>query len=75
MPATDRWRGGAFAEAAAARKIRIMPGSSFVVGDDAAPRAVRISISRPPDRTSLSRYLHVLRDILLAGPTANRTMV
>ena len=72
---SDRWRGGVFAEAAAARKIRIMPGSSFVVGDDAAPRAVRISISRPPDRTSLSRYLHVLRDILLAGPTANRTMV
>ena len=72
---SDRWRGGAFAEAAAARKVRIMSGSSFMTGDDAAPRAVRISISRPPDRKSLARDLHILRDILLAGPTASRTMV
>lgn len=72
---TDRWRGGAFADAAAARGIRLMSGSSFMTGDGPAPRAVRISISRPPDRERLTRDLQILRDVLLAGPAASRTLV
>jgi len=71
----DRWRGGTFAEAAAARKIRLMAGSAFMTADGPSPRSVRISISRPPDVDILARDLHILRDILLAGPSAGRTMV
>jgi len=71
----SRWRGGVFAEAAATKNIRIMPASSFMVGDDHAPRAVRVCISRPPDRESLTRGLHILHDLAQAGPSAGRTMV
>ncbi|MCY4239704.1 MAG: PLP-dependent aminotransferase family protein [Rhodospirillaceae bacterium] len=71
----NRWRGGTFAEAAAARKIRLMAGSAFMTGEGPSPRAVRISISRPPDANILARDLHILRDILLAGPSAGRTLV
>ena len=70
-----RWRGGTFSDAAAARNIRIMSGSGFMTGDGPTPRAVRISISRPPDQETLARDLNTLRDILIAGPTAGRTMV
>ena len=52
-----------------------MSGSSFMTGDGPAPRAVRISISRPPDRERLTRDLQILRDILLAGPAASGTLV
>ena len=72
---TDRWCGDTFADAAATRGIRLLSGSSFMTGDSPAPRAVRISISCPPDRERLARGLQILRDILVAGPAASRTLV
>lgn len=57
------WRGVEFAEAALAAGIRVVPASTFAVGQTAAPHAVRASVTSIPDMDILTEGLGRLRDL------------
>jgi DNA-binding transcriptional MocR family regulator len=57
------WRSAEFAEAALAAGIRVVPASTFAVGQTAAPHAVRASVTSIVDRSVFAEGLAGLRDI------------
>ncbi|MEV0320759.1 PLP-dependent aminotransferase family protein [Streptomyces sp. NPDC050658] len=57
-----RWRTETFVAAAAERGVAVTPGSAFVVGERAAPGAVRIGLASPPPEV-LAGALDVLADL------------
>ncbi|WP_433469691.1 PLP-dependent aminotransferase family protein [Spirillospora sp. CA-128828] len=61
------WRAETFVAAAARRGIAVTPAAAFVVGNSAAPRAVRFGLASPPPE-ALARALDVLAEIAAAGP-------
>ncbi|TDD62462.1 PLP-dependent aminotransferase family protein [Actinomadura darangshiensis] len=62
-----RWRAETFVAAAARRGIAVTPAAAFVVGNSAAPRAVRFGLASPP-LPVLARALDVLAEIAAASP-------
>ncbi len=66
----EPWRREDFVASSLARGIRIVPASSFMVGQGTTPHAVRISIGAAPDRPALERALVTLRDLVLAKKAA-----
>ena len=57
------WRSAEFAEAAVRLGIRVVPASTFSVGQTAAPHAVRASVTSIMDRDALAEALTRLRDL------------
>jgi DNA-binding transcriptional MocR family regulator len=57
------WRGAEFAEAALDSGIRVVPASTFAVGQTAAPHAVRACVTSIVDREALAAALTRLRDL------------
>ncbi len=71
----DPWRRENFVAAALARGVRVAPISDFIVGQTAAPHAVRVSLAAAPDRTTLAHALDTLRDLALAEKSGTRREV
>ncbi len=69
------WRADDFTAAARQDGIAISPLAPFAVGREEAEQAVRITLSQPPDRATLSRALSGLRDILERGPNRPRAII
>jgi DNA-binding transcriptional MocR family regulator len=66
----EHWRREDFVAAASARGVKIVPVSSFVVGQDVAPHAVRISVAAAPDRDALARALDTIEALASMQKTA-----
>ncbi|GAB5471812.1 MAG: PLP-dependent aminotransferase family protein [Rhodospirillales bacterium] len=49
---------------AAERGVRLLPAERFAIGASQPPQALRLAISSPPDRASLTRGLAVVRALL-----------
>jgi DNA-binding transcriptional MocR family regulator len=62
------WRAEAFVEAAAERGVRVASPEPFVVGRKPAPHAIGVCLGPPKDRPELDRGLHVLAQLMDAGP-------
>jgi DNA-binding transcriptional MocR family regulator len=62
-----RWRAETFVAAAARHGIAVTPAAAFVVGNAAAPRAIRFGLASPPPDT-LARALGVLAGLAAGGP-------
>lgn len=69
------WTAAAFAAAAEARGIIVVPASRFAVEPEYAPEAVRISLSGALDRASLEPALAVLADLCRQMPPTRRAVV
>jgi DNA-binding transcriptional MocR family regulator len=68
----EPWRREEFVAAALARGVRVAPVSAFIVGQIAAPHAVRVSLAAAPDQPALGRALDILRDLALAAKSGTR---
>lgn len=62
------WSAEAFAAAARARGVGVVPAEAFNAGPEPAPRAVRISLSQAPGRASLTRALAALAALAADAP-------
>ena len=69
------WRRDEFVGAALDHGIRIASLSAFALDPEAAPEAVRLTLSAVPDRATLQRALTSLRQIAEAGPRAGRGVI
>ena len=59
---TRRWTADTFAEEARRRRVRVVSGSAFAVGDE-VPRAIRVSIGAPASVAELEHALQILGGI------------
>lgn len=73
------WRSDDFTAAARQAGIAISPLGPFTVENPVppgeSPQSVRITLSQPPDRLTLTRALLTLRDILERGPNRLRAII
>ncbi len=63
------WSGVEFALDARRRGVAVTPSTAFVVGQSAAPAAVRICFAAPESRADAERGLALLRQLLADGPS------
>jgi DNA-binding transcriptional MocR family regulator len=75
LPLPPRWSAEDFTRAARQRGVIVTPGRDFAVERHDPPNAVRICLGPPAERTSLSRALDTLADILSDAPQAFGTAV
>jgi DNA-binding transcriptional MocR family regulator len=59
-----RWSAEAFALAAQIAAVLVTPSTAFHLGSGAPPRAVRLSLSAPSDRSMLKLGLERLRQLI-----------
>jgi DNA-binding transcriptional MocR family regulator len=69
------WRTNAFVETARRCGVVIAPADLFAVGHDAAPNAVRISLSAAPNRDLLTHALTAIASLLARSPAPGRAVV
>ncbi|MBT3370356.1 MAG: PLP-dependent aminotransferase family protein [Rhodospirillaceae bacterium] len=69
------WRADDFAAAARQDGIAISTLAPFAVEADDAEQAVRVTLSQPPDRATLTAALSSLRNILERGPNRPRAII
>ena len=68
MPLPSPWRGDDFVAQARRAGVAPTPAEMFVVGRASAPRAVRLSLGRPRERTDVERGLRILADVVSGAP-------
>lgn len=71
----EPWRAGEFVAQAREHHILLAPAEQFIVGQAAAPQAVRIAIGAPGDRDRLSQALTVLADMARGLPYRDLTVI
>ena len=70
LPLPPPWRAGEFVAQARLRGVLISPADSFAVDRSPVPHAVRICLGSTADRKRLTQGLEMIRDVLIARPTA-----
>ncbi len=73
LPLPSPWRAETFRDALAARGVIVLAASTFHVGPQAPPEAVRVCLGGEPDPVRLRHALGVLREVLETGPQATAT--
>jgi DNA-binding transcriptional MocR family regulator len=71
----EPWTASAFVNAAAARNVRITPGSAFVLGRTPANRHVRICFGGPKSGHLARRGLEIIHEIASSEPEPDFTPV
>ena len=67
LPMADPWTSHSFAAAAARHGVNLAPTDSFAVGRPQHD-GIRVSLTAPPDRSTLERGLRILSNLLATGP-------
>ncbi len=67
LPLTGGWRSSSFIAEAARQGVSLAPTESFAVGRPAQD-GVRVSVTAPPDRATLTKGLKVLAGVLAVAP-------
>jgi DNA-binding transcriptional MocR family regulator len=70
----DPWRREDFVQAALAQGVRLSSASSFVIGREVAPHAVRISLAAARDQATLDRALTIIADLAQSRPGVRRAV-
>jgi DNA-binding transcriptional MocR family regulator len=70
----DPWRREDFLQAALAQGVRVATASSFVIGREVAPHAVRISLAAARDQETLDRALAVIAELAESRPGVRRAV-
>lgn len=60
----ETWTGNALEQAAHQRGVNVFGAEKFAVGDTAAPKAARVSLTGPSDLDELAKGLRILKQIL-----------
>jgi DNA-binding transcriptional MocR family regulator len=71
----DPWRSGQFVRQARHRGVLVVPSEGFVIGRNAAPHAVRISLGGLDDRRAIEHGLRILASLLAERPPLERIAV
>lgn len=70
----DPWRREDFVQAALAQGVRVVSASSFTIGREVAPHAVRVSLAAAQDQPTLVRALTVLAELAQSRPGVRRAV-
>lgn len=71
----EPWRREDFVQAALAQGVRVASASSFAIGREVAPHAVRISLAAAPDQATLEAALKTLAELAQSRPGVRRAVV
>jgi DNA-binding transcriptional MocR family regulator len=71
----EPWRREDFVQTALAQGVRIASASSFAIGREAAPHAVRISLAAARDQATLETALRTLAELAQSRPGVRRAVV
>jgi DNA-binding transcriptional MocR family regulator len=71
----EPWRREDFVQAALAHGVRVVSASAFVIGREAAPHAVRISLAAARDQDTLATALDTLAELAQSRPGVRRAVV
>jgi DNA-binding transcriptional MocR family regulator len=75
LPLPEPWRAREFERAARAAGVELSSAEDFAVGRAAAPHAVRLCLTTPPEDDTVRRGLAVLAELLRSGPSAGAALV
>lgn len=71
----EPWRREDFVQAAMAQGVRVVSATSFVIGREVAPHAVRVSLAAAADQPTLERALTILAELAQSRPGVRRAVV
>lgn len=70
----DPWRREDFVQAALSQGVRVASASSFTIGREVAPHAVRVSLAAAQDAPTLERALTILAELAQGRPGVRRAV-
>jgi DNA-binding transcriptional MocR family regulator len=70
----DPWRREDFLQALLSQGVRVATASSFVIGREVAPHAVRISLAAARDQETLDRALAIIAELAESRPGVRRAV-
>ncbi len=75
LPLPAPWRADGFVAEARRRGVAVTAAEAFVTGRGAAPHAVRVCLTTPPERGAVEKGVQSLARVLAGAPRSGRSLV